>query len=343
MNDTVFGEGEQYAEQDEFSQAQNEDFVFDENNDFVAFDENSQQENAFYGDDFNQQEEYNDDVKKFDPQEWEKSLNNDGDDVYTKPKKSNSLLLIVIIVLAVLVICVAGYFIYSNMTGNDPSQPSVSQSTSQSVSQSEVTSQVTSQVQPEPVVTVPVNEWYMLLVNRTNVLSADFTVQTADVDGVPVDSRIAEDLQRMIDDGNATGLQLFVQSGYRTYERQETNYNYQVNLQLQNGVAQAEAEVAAGKITAPPGASEHNSGLGVDIFATDYTEYNINYAQTDEAKWLLENAANYGFILRYPQGKEAITGFEYEPWHYRYVGVEQAQLIKESGLTLEEYLANATA
>ncbi|MEG2930924.1 MAG: M15 family metallopeptidase, partial [Ruthenibacterium sp.] len=146
-------------------------------------------------------------------------------------------------------------------------------------------------------------------------------------------------VNKMISDGNATGLKLKVVSGYRTYERQKTNYDAQLKKQLAAGKSQADAEAAAGLITAPPGASEHNLGLGMDIMAKNYTTYDEGYAATNEAKWLLENAANYGFILRYPKGSEAITGFEFEPWHYRYVGVDQALRIKASGLTLEEYVA----
>ena len=83
----------------------------------------------------------------------------------------------------------------------------------------------------------------------------------------------------------------------------------------------------------PPGCSEHNLGVAMDIIATA-----DNFYTTEEYAWLMENAADYGFILRYPQDKQYITRVEYEPWHWRYVGVEHAHAIKASGLCLEEYL-----
>ncbi len=259
-------------------------------------------------------------------------------DFGTKKPSGKKFNLPLLIILIVLVLAIVGGIIYILVNGLPTSSPvssqpvsAPSQSSSATVSQPEVV---------EPVVDpIPRDEWYMELVNRDNILDSTFAPETTNVDGVPVDTRIAQALTDMIEAGNATGLDLYVHSGYRTYERQETNYDYQVGLQLAQGLTQAEAEAAAGQITAPPGTSEHNLGLGVDIMSTDNNSYDVSFNDTEEAKWLLENAANYGFILRYPEGKESITGFAFEPWHYRYVGVDQAQKIKDSGLTLEEYLA----
>ncbi len=324
----MFANEEPYSENAGFFEENNNNF----DGNYSDEDEYSPNAQDFASDD--------NDVRKFNPQEWDSTLNEE-DEYVQKPKKSNALLYIVIIVIALAIIGVAIYFISTSLS---PSSEQGSSLQTPSESASVATQSVPVEVEPEPVVTIPVDEWYMQIANRTNALSADFTIETADVDGQLVDARIAEDLQRMIDAGNATGLQLYVRSGYRTYEQQETNYNYQVNLQLQNGLEQAEAEAAAAQISAPPGTSEHNLGLGVDIFAVDNDDYNTaTFEQTDEFKWLVDNAANYGFILRYPSDKVAVTGFAYEPWHYRYVGVEQAALIKASGLTLEEYVASATS
>ena len=86
-----------------------------------------------------------------------------------------------------------------------------------------------------------------------------------------------------------------------------------------------------------PGASEHQIGLALDIICNEYTSLTEGFGDTEAGKWLAENSYRYGFILRYPKGKEYITGIEYEPWHFRYVGVEAATVITKAGITLEEF------
>ena len=141
------------------------------------------------------------------------------------------------------------------------------------------------------------------------------------VDGVPVDERVADAFEQLLAAGKEAGVNLKLVAGYRTYDRQKASYD-------------------GGVSNAAPGTTEHNLGFSADIMSTTEQSYDTaKFEATPEYKWLSENAANYGFILRYPSGKEGVTGFDYEPWHYRYVGVEQAQKIKASGLTLEEYLA----
>lgn len=174
--------------------------------------------------------------------------------------------------------------------------------------------------EPEPVVEedpIPRDEWYMILVNKENLLPEDFYVETIVIDnsGHAVDSRIVEDLSAMIAAGESEGLDFVFYTAFRSVEKQNELF-------------------AAGKTAIPGGASEHNCGLGIDIGCAVG-----NFEGSPEQAWLLENAHNYGFILRYPEGKENITGFDHEPWHFRYVGIEQAKLIFESGLCLEEYLA----
>jgi len=112
-------------------------------------------------------------------------------------------------------------------------------------------------------------------------------------------------------------------SGYRTHQYQTTLYNKTV---LNNG------KEAADKYSARPGFSEHETGLAIDINDTSFS-----FEKSQEFKWLEKNAHYYGFILRYPQDKEHITGYNYEPWHYRFVGIKTANIIKKRHLTLEEY------
>lgn len=132
-----------------------------------------------------------------------------------------------------------------------------------------------------------------------------------------------------------------VTSAYRPYSYQETLFNkYVADYKREEGMSQAEAEAEASKTSARPGASEHQSGLCVDFVTDKYTTLTEDFENSEEFEWLSKNAYKFGFILRYPREKEAITGYSYEPWHYRFVGREAATEIYESGLSLEEYLDN---
>ena len=124
-------------------------------------------------------------------------------------------------------------------------------------------------------------------------------------------------------DAKALGLNIPLVSGYRSYETQENLYNKYVKK---------DGEKKANTYSAKPGESEHQTGLAFDIGSVDRS-----FANTIEAKWLAENAYLYGFIIRYPKDKEEITGYNYEPWHLRYVGQELAKYLKKNNLTLEEY------
>lgn len=120
------------------------------------------------------------------------------------------------------------------------------------------------------------------------------------------------------------GISLWICSGYRTYREQEMLFD---SYAQQRGLAEAD------DVSARPGHSEHQSGLCMDLNSTDF-----DFANTAEAQWLDAHCTEYGFIIRFPQGKESITGYSYEPWHVRYVGIEAAQAMKASGQCLEEYL-----
>ena len=128
---------------------------------------------------------------------------------------------------------------------------------------------------------------------------------------------------------NEEGYYLMINSSYRSYEDQEIVYNNYKN---------SSGERFADSIAARPGSSEHQTGLALDIFSKTNTNKNT-FSQTDEAKWLKENAHNFGFILRYPEDKVDITGYSFESWHYRYVGKDIATYIYENDITYEEYYA----
>lgn len=128
---------------------------------------------------------------------------------------------------------------------------------------------------------------------------------------------------------NQDGHYLLALSGYRSKKEQEKDYNY---YRTRNG------EKYADKIAARPGWSEHQTGLALDIYSKENGD-NATFHQSEAYKWLVENSYKYGFILRYPKGYEAITGYQYESWHYRYLGVELAKQVHDSGLTYDEYYA----
>jgi D-alanyl-D-alanine carboxypeptidase len=136
-------------------------------------------------------------------------------------------------------------------------------------------------------------------------------------------------LEKMFKSANNSGIELVAVSGYRSYSRQKNLFDSEVN---HVGTSQAEQAVAV------PGSSEHQTGLAMDIAGkNNYSHLTDGFANTKEGKWLAENAHLYGFILRYPKGKEELTHYEYEPWHFRYVGVKAAAAIYKHNWTLEEY------
>ena len=176
------------------------------------------------------------------------------------------------------------------------------------------------------------------LVNPWHAINEDYAVELANVRGHQVDVRCAEALELMLKDCEKAGNQPRICSAYRTYEKQETLYKRKVQSLMAQGHKEEEAKKLAGTEVAVPGTSEHQLGLAVDI--VDASNWNLDetQAKTPSQLWLMEHCWEYGFILRYPNEKSVITGIIYEPWHYRYVGVEIAMALKDSGLCLEEYL-----
>jgi D-alanyl-D-alanine carboxypeptidase len=178
--------------------------------------------------------------------------------------------------------------------------------------------------------------WKLVLVNATHPLPEGFTVTLKELrNGHHVDERIYPELQQMFDDARAAEIYPFINESFRTAERQQEIMDDYVASYEAQGLSHEEAVEKAHSLVAEPGTSEHQLGLAVDIVA----EYDADSTATWQ--WLKENAWRYGFILRYPADKVEITGIDYEPWHYRYVGKEAAKEITERGLCLEEYVADA--
>lgn len=187
----------------------------------------------------------------------------------------------------------------------------------------------------------------ILLVNPWNYIPDGYEPDLVDIDnaklsytGLQVDRSCYGALIDMMTDCNEfSGAQVYVVSAYRTTARQTQNYNRKVNYWKGYGYTEAAAQQKAATSVAVPGTSEHQLGLAVDIVDTRSWKLTDEQATFAGQQWLMAHCWEYGFILRYPEGKTDITGIIYEPWHYRYVGQAVAAEIQESGLTLEEYLA----
>lgn len=185
----------------------------------------------------------------------------------------------------------------------------------------------------------------LILANKDNPLPSDYAPDLAYLEGgsYQMQSEAAAAFDRMKNAANATGLHLMACSTYRSVERQTELFNAEIQKWMGQGMDEAAAREQAATVVMVPGCSEHNTGLAVDVGSITNQRVEEDFENEPEFAWLQEHAAEYGFILRYPADKVEVTGVTYEPWHYRYVGVENAQKIKESGLCLEEYLAQSHA
>ncbi len=184
---------------------------------------------------------------------------------------------------------------------------------------------------------VPVSDFEiqnLILVNKNNELDSKYEpedlVLIKDNKGkdILIKKQVEKSYQKLYKDALKQGINISVISGYRSYE-------YQKNIYERN--VKKDGEEIANSYSAKPGESEHQTGFAIDI-GSGKCDLEQCFEDTKEGKWLFENAHKYGFILRYPENKTEITGYIYEPWHYRYVGINNAKAIYDSEVTLEEYL-----
>ncbi|MCI5953516.1 MAG: M15 family metallopeptidase [Lachnospiraceae bacterium] len=184
------------------------------------------------------------------------------------------------------------------------------------------------------------DDWRLVLINKQHSVPDDYEVKLGSINTIKgqmhCDERIIGELLAMIQDAKEDDVVLEVCSPYRDLEYQKKLFNRKIVRYMGKGMSYMEAYQLSSEVVTVPGASEHQIGLALDIVTDSYRELNEGFAETAAGKWLAENSYKYGFILRYPLGKEYITGIEYEPWHFRYVGVEAATVITEQGITLEE-------
>ena len=281
-------------------------------------------------------------------------------------RKNHLRLILGIILIGSLAVLLIGYFALRKPAAENPSMPAPSiSSSSASPSATELptglakadptnqpTAPVTSpkgassnQTASAPAeengitpVTVKIDsqKWYLTLVSIKYRLPDNYQPElTYPVKGIdrPLDARVTPHYVEMYNAAKADGCTLTPYSGWRSISRQKSNYENNLSTYMKEGHSRSRAELLAAEWILPPGASEHNMGVAMDIVNTKES-----FENTKEFKWLQAHAADYGFILRYPKDKVSITKVAYEPWHWRYVGVEDAKKMKASGKCLEEYL-----
>ena len=201
-----------------------------------------------------------------------------------------------------------------------------------------------------PVGTKPEQSWSTMLVNQWSYMPEGYVPDVREIsyEGVSplnnkFDVRAADALENMLADARSAGYNMYLVSAYRSHDYQVSLFNRKVNEYKALGYDDATAYSEASQWVAIPGTSEHCTGLAADIVSSTWYNYNSDlthdFEDTDHFDWLYEHCADYGFILRYPKGAEAITGITYEPWHYRFVGIDAAKYIMENHITLEEFCA----
>lgn len=253
--------------------------------------------------------------------------------------RTSAVVLLVALILCAVVLVI--YLIMGYLQDNNEISPGA-----QPIASSDV-----SQVSEASLLTVSVTDAdrsLLMLVNKQNPLPASYSpsftivptkyyIKDADF---RLDSRAAPYMIAMLDAAKRDGINFGMVCGYRSNALQTTLYKDKISSEIQSGVASANAESAAAQVVAPPGYSEHETGLAADFgYSGRNDNLGENFEDTPAFTWLSTHAAEYGFILRYPKDKKAVTQYDYEPWHYRFVGVENAKKIKASGLCLEEYVS----
>lgn len=181
-------------------------------------------------------------------------------------------------------------------------------------------------------------DWKIMLINKQHPIPEEYEFTLATIKGsMKCDERIIPELQQMMQEAKKDGVILVIRSPYRDYERQIYLFNRKVKGYMKKKMSYLESYRTTAQAVTIPGASEHQAGLALDITSDSYSTLTQGFADTKAGEWLAEHSFEYGFILRYPEGKEDITGISFEPWHFRYVGKTAAKYMYDHELTLEEF------
>lgn len=182
------------------------------------------------------------------------------------------------------------------------------------------------------------DDWKLILVNKQHPIPDDYTFPLGNINAsMHCDERVIGPLKTMLKAASDDGVSLVICSPYRDLERQEGLFARKIDYYMNAGYSYMDAYNYSSQAVTVPGSSEHQIGLAFDIVTGNYSSLDEGFSDTAAGRWLAENSYKYGFCLRYLKGKENITGIEFEPWHFRYVGVEAATEMYENGLCLEEF------
>lgn len=220
----------------------------------------------------------------------------------------------------------------------EPAVESGTQAEGEAQSQESAQPEQITEEKPSDLPDVDINSWELILVNAKNNIG-DYAPETEKLEGQELDKRIIQAMKDFVAAARAEGLNVYLSSGYRDYNTQSYLYNRKIG--------QGYSPEDAARIVAPPGTSEHQTGLACDITDRYYELKDSSLENTATYQWMSQHCHEYGFIVRYPKDKsglttadaaDSVTGIIYEPWHFRYVGVEAATYIMENGLCLEEFI-----
>lgn len=185
------------------------------------------------------------------------------------------------------------------------------------------------------------DDWRLILINKQHPIPEGYTFTLGNIKTLKgtmqCDERIIEELLAMMQSAKEDGVSLAICSPYRDLKYQEVLFNRKIEAYMKKGMSYMEAYKLSSQAVTVPGASEHQIGLAIDIVCDTYQVLDEGFGETEAGIWLREHCSEYGFILRYPKGKEYITSIEYEPWHFRNVGKDAATVIMQEGLCLEEF------
>lgn len=183
------------------------------------------------------------------------------------------------------------------------------------------------------------NKDLLVLANRDNPLPKDYNPSLKYICNgrLQASPSLYENLVQMLADAKLQGYSYWIASAYRSYEKQQGLVDEDVNTFINQGMAYETALEEVYRETMPAGCSEHQTGLALDILCTNNTNMDVSQAEEPGNEWLRDNCYKYGFILRYPENKSEITGVNFEPWHFRYVGKEAAKYIMKNHITLEQF------
>ncbi len=181
-------------------------------------------------------------------------------------------------------------------------------------------------------------DWRLVLINKQHPIPENYEFTLGNLTNtMRCDERIIQDLVLMMQAAKEDGANLRIASPYRNDDRQTYLFNKKIDSYMRSGYSYMEAYKLASQAVTVPGASEHQVGLAIDFNTDTHVYLDEAFENTKEGKWLHDHCADFGFILRYPKHKEPVTGIEYEPWHFRYVGKEAAKIIMSEEICLEEF------